>query len=296
MRQEHRGRHVGDRLAGQNAEKERIERHQRTEKFPHGGDTREVSRKHEKSAKRQKQSIIHAQQRFPIQNEYGGKHGEQSPIIGKEAENDAHGENEQQRIGENAPYGRRRFGARAHFHALLLYEQAHAEDQCERGGKGQRHDFEKFRGADLVKRIQVQILGIAERREHTAEIGGDILHNESKREVLSFAARIEHEKTERQKSDERHVVRHDHRAEIGDGHERKHDAAHALETPDDLIGEPHEKFDILERPYHSQRTEEARERAQIEVIQISPVDGNENTGDPRRRERDPQHRAVFHNM
>ena len=55
-------------------------------------------------------------------------------------------------------------------------------------------------------RIKKEILRISERRKHSAEVGGDILHDEGKRHVLFFSRRCKHKVPERQKRQQRHVV------------------------------------------------------------------------------------------
>ena len=112
FRQKHRRRHVGDDLAGQNAERERVERDEPSQKLLYRGNARHVPRKDEKRAKRKKQAVIHAQNRAEIKDQQCRRDCKKPPIIGKDAENDEHGQHEQRRVERYAPYRRRFFGGR----------------------------------------------------------------------------------------------------------------------------------------------------------------------------------------
>lgn len=63
--------------------------------------------------------------------------------------------------------------------------------------------------------IKIEILGIAEGGEHSAEIGGNVLHDEGKCHVFFFAGGMEHDIAQGQEGEERHIIGNEHRAEKG---------------------------------------------------------------------------------
>ena len=180
-----------------------------------------------------------------------------------------------------------------HRGGLGLDKHADDEDHDECRGKGQRHDREKLARRNGIIGIEVEVLRIAEGREHAAEVGGDVLHDEHERRQLFVAARLQHEVPERQKSDERHIIRHDHRAEEGDEHERQRDVAHIFEAAHDDVRHPDEKADIFERRHDGERAKKTCQRAPVEIVRIRLVKGHEDAGDPRRDQRHQQHDVAL---
>ena len=59
-------------------------------------------------------------------------------------------------------------------------------------------------------RIEVEILGIAKRREHAAKICGDILHDEDECRAVGVSCIPKHEPAKRQEGDKSHVVGNQH--------------------------------------------------------------------------------------
>ena len=170
-------------------------------------DAREIARKDKECAKGRQQAVVDAQKALRFEHRRRDGDDDQSDIVRKHSEYDHHRQ----------------------------------RDQHERDRVRDRHYREKFACVYLEKRIQVQVLRLAERRRHSAEIGGDVLHDKDERGIFCLAARRQHQPSERQKCDQRHIVRHDHRAEVGDEHQRERHAAHIAERGDDPGRQPLEK-------------------------------------------------------
>ena len=105
----------------------------------------------------------------------------------------------------------------------------------------------------------------------------------------SSTAGVEHEIAERQEGHESHVVSHYHGTEIGYEYKRRYHGAQGLETTDDTVGEPYEKFDVLESGDHRERAEKAGKRTPVEIIGVLRVEGHEYRSDERRRYGDEQY-------
>ena len=92
---------------------------------------------------------------------------------------------------------------------------------------------------------------IAEGGEHTAEVGGDVLHDKGERHVLLLTCGCQNEEAERQKGEERHVVRNQHRADKGNVHKREHAHPRVFEKLHTLAREQIKETDVFERTHHS---------------------------------------------
>ena len=292
-RQQHRGRHVADDLAGRGADEERRHRDDGREQVADRRDTREIARKDKERAKGQQQAVVDAQKALGL--EYRQRDGDdnQPDVVREHAKDNHHRQREQHEVDDHSPHGRRGFGVSFEAYRLGLDDKASAGDEHERDRERDRHDCKEFARIDLKKRIQVQILGVAERRQHSAEIGGDVLHDKDECGIFCLAARRQHKPAQRQKCDQRHIVRHDHRAEVGDEHQRERDAAHIAERGDDPGRQPLEKAAAFERAYDRERAKEARQRVEVEIVGIAAVGRHEKAGDRRRDQCDDQHDAAF---
>ena len=106
--------------------------------------------------------------------------------------------------------------------------------------------------------------------------------------MLLFIAGGEHKVSERQKGDKRHIVRHDHRAEVCNKDERKRNAAHIAERHNDLAGKPFKKMALLQGADNGERTKQTGQRIKIEITGIIRVGRNEKTSHRRRYDRNEQ--------
>lgn len=108
--EEHRRRHVGNKLTAERAEEQRVALHQRPHRLSYGGDPRHVSRKHEKRAERHQKAVVHFQKGFSVQKRRASATAASPEVVGKHAEYDHHRERKEHQIDGGAP---RRSGARA---------------------------------------------------------------------------------------------------------------------------------------------------------------------------------------
>lgn len=66
-------------------------------------------------------------------------------------------------------------------------------------GKGNRHNSHKFERRNIEFGVEIEVLRIAERREHSAEVCRNILHDERENHVLFFLRICQNEIAERKK-------------------------------------------------------------------------------------------------
>ena len=258
--QEHRRGNVTDDLAGRRTHQKRRERDERAERVADGGYAREIARKDKEGAKSEQQSVIHEQKAFRFGDQQRRGDDDKPYPIGENAEDYHYREDKEREIEDHAPKWRRGLRRRLQLDRFGLHEKAGHGDEHERHGEGDRHYLEKFARIYRIVRIKIEVLRIAERGEHAAKVRRHVLHNEDERRIFRLTAGREHEPAQGQKSHERHVVRHDHGAEIGDEDERESHTAHILERRDYLDRQPLEKPPPFQRGDHGERAEQARER------------------------------------
>ena len=156
---------------------------------------------------------------------------------------------------------------------LRLYKHDTAKgDQRDRQQKGGRHHGHKFAVRNVELRVEIQVLRIAEGREHTAEVGGNVLHDEGKGHVFVLARRMQNEEAERQEGQKRHVVGDEHRPQEGDVNECQHAHPRVFEALDDALREDIEKANVFERTYDGQHAEQAGQSFEIQIAEIVYLD------------------------
>ena len=122
---------------------------------------------------------------------------------------------------------------------------------------------------------------------------GVSIHDEYEGGVSGLSAGREDEPPEREESDERHVVCHDHGAEVCNEDQRKADATHIAEGGDDLACQPFEEAPLLEGADDCQSTEEAREGVEVEVIGVGGIRGHEDASHRCREDCDDEYGVTF---
>jgi len=272
LRQEHRRGHVTDKLTGKGAYDQLVLCQQSSEQLAHGLDPRHISGKDEEENEGQKQRIIDLFQRVAIHEEQdGGDHGE-SEKIGDSAEYDGDGERKKSKIYRDSalgqlldiPFKLQRLG--------LDEDQAADGDQRDGNQKGDEHYAHKLKGGYIEFGIEVKILRVSEGGQHSAEVGGDVLHNEGERHILFLVGRMQNEVSQRQEGQERHIVGYEHRADEGDVDQRQHAHPRCSEAGDDLLRQGVEKAYVFQRADHRQHAEKAGQGLEVEISDIFGVD------------------------
>ena len=115
---------------------------------------------------------------------------------------------------------------------------------------------------------------VAERGKHSAEVCGNVLHNEHEGVFVFSARRFERVISERQKGYQSHIVCHNHRAEIGDKYERERYRAEIFEFHDDFSCKKFKEAYSCQTFDHGERAEQAIKRGQVEISEIFFVGRN----------------------
>ena len=294
LRKQNRRGHVADKLAGKHRRQQRILSQKAGKEGTHGGQAAHVARKNKEAHKRSQQAVIHHGQRFSIQNQKPRRHGGQHQPDGQQPENheDRHQEQRQVQAGS---HGRQPvFPAVADPQSVGLDQKAAARHQRNRHHKGPEHNGKEFSGGNLKVRIQIQILRVAEGRQHAAQIGGNILKNEDQRYIPFFSDGGEHQIPQRQERNQRHIVSNQHGTDEGDVAQSDSRRAGVARQADDLPGQYGEEVNVLQSADHSQRTEQAAQGFPVEIPGVLRVRRHQKGRNDRRAESDQQYGVLTH--
>ena len=133
---------------------------------------------------------------------------------------------------------------------------------------------------------------VTERGKHSSEICGNILHYEEKRHILLLARGAEYEKSERQKSEQCHIVRYEHRSDKCDVDKRKCAHTGVFENTHHLFRQHIEKVDIAKSTHNGKYAEKAGQRFEVKIADILSVDRHDYRSH-RRREKCYDHYRIF---
>jgi hypothetical protein len=137
-------------------------------------------------------------------------------------------------------------------------------------------------------------LGVAKGCEHSAEICGDILHNEGERHIFFLTRRGKDKITEGQEGQQRHIVSDQHRTDKGYVNERENADLCGLEALNDLAREHIEEIDILQGTNNRKDAEKASQRFVVKITCIFGIGRNYNRGDNSRTKRDKDDGILFY--
>ena len=133
---------------------------------------------------------------------------------------------------------------------------------------------------------------VAERGQHTAQIGGNILHNEGKGHILALTGGSQHQGSQGQESQQRHIVGDQHRSNKGDIHQRQNADpgvfAEFYNVSCQHIEIPH----ISKGANHCQHTEKAGQGLKIKVVYVFSIHRHEDRCENCRKKGD-HHHSIF---
>lgn len=289
-----RARNVADALAGQHAHKQRVLFQKRSKKAPHGADAPHVSGKDKERGKGAEQRIIDPQKGAPVQKPQSERDHDQSCPVRDQAEHDHNGVDKERQIRRGARPGQAGHLTTQRQRLCRNEKNAAGGDHGDGEKKRRQHDGHKLPRRDREAAVQKQVLGIAERRQHPAEIRRDILHDKGKRHFLLVLCCVQNIVAERQKGQQRHIVGDQHRAEERDDDQREHRGAQSRKAAHDIPRQRVKKADVAERVDDGKRTEQACQRAEIKIAEIRPVRRDQKRGRQSGAQRNDKHK-IFAN-
>ena len=146
---------------------------------------------------------------------------------------------------------------------VLGKRQAAQENEDGRQDEGRQHcRKERFRGKTVIAE-KIEILRIAEGRDHSAEVGGAVLQNEQKRRVLFLSSGGKDKPTQWQKSQQGGIIGQEHRAEHGDNHQRRTNAPDSGKGVYHPLRKSGKDMQIPQSTHHCQHTKQASKRLEV---------------------------------
>ena len=136
---------------------------------------------------------------------------------------------------------------------------------------------------------QVQILWIAEGRQHPTQIGGTVLQNKGKSYQLFLSRFMQDEPAQRQKGQQCGIVGQQHGSNQRDEHQCDHHAAAGMKRPHQLLGQYGKQSHPAQSADDCQNAEQTRQRFDIVIAYIRCVRRYETSGHSRRQHRDQRH-------
>jgi len=285
------GRNIADELAGQDADKKRALVKQYGKEIPDDVDPCHIAGENKEKYKSEKEGVVHHFQRLAVKKEQCRRDHNKTDPVRNAAENNGNRQSEKQKINGGACRGEFDFFIRD-FQRLCFDEETADCDQGDGDEKGRRHDLHEFQIRDVEFGVQIQVLGVAERCQHAAEVGGNVLHDKGERHVFLLAGGFQNKKSQRQEGQQRHVVGDEHGSDEGDVHQRQNAQPGVFEALDDFPRQHIEKIDVLQRTDHGENAEQTGQCLEIKIAEIGLIRRDDQTC-RQRREKGNHHNGVL---
>ena len=125
---------------------------------------------------------------------------------------------------------------------------------------------------------------VAERCQHTAEIGGNILHNEGECHIRLVLCRLQNHKSKRQESEKSHIVSEEHRPDEGNIYQGQNAELCIFAKLDDSSCERDKKANIAKGTNAGKRTEKTSQSLEVKISEILGIRRNHKGCDKCRRQ------------
>ena len=318
---QNRGGHIADDLAGRHRHFQRMAADQRARQLVELGHAFHVADEDEEHAEGERQSPVHVLEHLAVADQERGEHDHAHGPQGDEVTDGEQTDDEQQRVDDGAPAAIARAVAgdtdlvglvlaafrrehalfdagaveRLEFgHRLFAEHDAADDDQHHRRGRRIRcHDADHLRRRHAGERLQIQVVRVADRREHTAHVGADGHQRADEHSLILHVRHDEHGDRERDERDERHVVGDEHRGEVRHGDQRDHQSARGVDVMQQPRADDAEHADALEAADDEHQAAQLADRAHVHVVLVAGVGRDDEAGDQREYGGDYQDRFAF---
>ena len=292
--QQHRRWDIADELARQHGCEERVNIQQILQKNPHGVDCADVAGKYEEAHEGEQQAVVDLPKEGAVcEKQRRTDHRQQNQIVqhmkyGQQAEQKEDAVQKNMFLAHGFPGLRQRYGQ------FALRAQKHAERQeRQRQQCVDQNGVEKVGCREVKGRIYVQVLGIADRRGHTAQVGGYRLHDDDEDHVALLAGQLQNQDCKGHKGDQSHVVGHQHGGEEGQQDQFREQGAALHFAGQYLTGEPVEQTVVLQAGDYRHQAEQKRQDTKINIVEISRGRRHEEHGDHHAERGCDQHGFFF---
>ena len=145
---------------------------------------------------------------------------------------------------------------------------------------GEQHQREprkgQYRPEELAQRhavmgVEVEVLGVAHRRCHTAQVGSHRLEHHHRHNAVGEPCHAEHRSGKGHKGDERHIIGDEHGSEEAEQHQHQFQLTGSAGASENALAQPLEEADVLQSCHHQHQAEEQSQGVEVHIAQPFPV-------------------------
>lgn len=141
--------------------------------------------------------------------------------------------------------------------------QAHQTDE----GQGQQQR-EKIAHGQGEMGVEKQVLRVAHRGGHAAQIGGHRLKGNNRNKQIPAAHHLQHQNGEGDESDEGHIVGHQHGAEEGQQDQGERNEPYRPLSRQQPLGQHQKQSALLKPRHHGHQTKQQTQYPQVDIVHI----------------------------
>ena len=222
------------------------------------------------------------------------QHQDRQQTVGQNAEHRQQAQQEQHAVQGQLPGLPQ--GLRVHRGDLEIPGQ---DRQGRRGQAGQtdprqgQHHREKVPGGEPIGSVKIEVLGIAHRRGHAAQVCGNGLQYQQRHRRGPAVQLVQKQQCKWGKGDEGNVIGHGHGAEKGQQHQDHRQGPGPGPPGQQTAGQPLERPAGLEARHHRHQAQQQAQHPQIDVVQIGGVRRHQDHGGQCAERRHGQHRLPL---
>ena len=236
----------------------------------YGGNPRHIAGEDEEADKGEKKCVVHVLQRLGLQHHQCGGNHDQAQPVGNASEHHQNGYGKENQVRGQPSHGH--FGLFAGEADGIFGKGQTAErdhEHCQ--NEGRKHGDHELPVPDSEIGVQVEVLGIAEGGEHTAQVGCDVLKNEYICHISLIAGAVQDDVAQRKEGEQCHVIGDEHGTDEGDVHQGNGGKTEVLCEAYDLFRTDIEETDLPEGADHGKGTEKAGQGTEVKVAEIRGV-------------------------
>ena len=271
--------------------------------FGESGNTAEISDKDKECREGQQQRVVHLAERMTIRDKNRKKYRKQHDRIWQDSNNSHQADGEECGIHQNPGTIHRMHSGILRQKGALTIAKIHfsAEKKNPCGKKQQRyqrirqHQPKKCAHTHAAFPIEIQILRVADRSQHTAEISSDRLHTDDRDCQLAenfITKAVKYNKGKGNECDQRHVIRDQHTAEKTETDQDKKQSGCAFCPFQQNLSDMVEYILSLKSRHNRHQREQDSECAKINISRIERIRMDDESRENRQENGDDQNRLL----
>ena len=267
--QQYRRRHVADDLTGNAGGQSCVLRHYRRQRLPYGSTGSHIACKKEEAEEGGQQAVVHLAEQRPVKDQHTRRHHGQQGRIGQHPEHRQQAQHKQS-CHQSQPSRTANGGLfRKGDPDPLRLDTQGRNDQPHQANQGEgHHGGKELTGGQLIVGIDIQILRVAYRSSHAAQIGGNGLEHHNINQPLRSANQSKHQHRKGHKCNEGHIVGHQHGHKEGQQHQCQGHKPHSPFAGQQPLSQHREHAALLQASHHRHQTEQQAQHPPVNIIEI----------------------------